>query len=60
MEVTTRTIGDHQLTDEMNTIIDAVQSGQSIKGIAYAGAGKSTLLRAIEKYHTNNIGLYIC
>ena len=60
MEVTTRTIGEHELTDEMNTIIDAVQSGQSIKGFAYAGAGKSTLLRAIEKYHTNNIGLYIC
>lgn len=55
-----RTIGEHELTFEMNNIIDAVLAGKNIKGFAYAGAGKSTLLRAIEKYYPNKKGLYIC
>ncbi|ELJ8546031.1 TPA: hypothetical protein ACGGR5_003743 [Vibrio cholerae] len=55
-----RTIGEHNLTPEMNDIIDAVQAGDNVKGFAYAGAGKSTLLRAIEKYHSRKRGLYIC
>ncbi|GAM71716.1 DNA helicase [Vibrio sp. JCM 19236] len=55
-----KTIGKHELTSEMNNLIDAVLSGQSIKAYAYAGSGKSTVLRAVEKYHTGKSGLYIC
>jgi len=54
------TVGEHKLTDEMNLVIDAVINGDNIKGEAFAGAGKSSTLRAIEKYHTNKQGLYIC
>lgn len=60
MEIKTRTIGEHDLTDEMNAIIDAVEAGDDVKGFAYAGGGKSTLLRAIEKYHKNKTGIYLC
>ncbi|NGZ66581.1 DUF87 domain-containing protein [Vibrio aestuarianus subsp. cardii] len=55
-----RTIGEYNLTPQMDDIIDAVQAGDNIKGFAFAGAGKSTLLRAIEKYHSKKKGLYIC
>ncbi|ELA9367432.1 DUF87 domain-containing protein [Vibrio parahaemolyticus] len=55
-----RTIGPHNLTPQMDDIIDAVQAGDNVKGFAYAGGGKSTLLRAIEKYQPRKKGLYIC
>ena len=55
-----RTIGEHALTSEMNVIVDRVLDDKSVKGFAFAGSGKSTLLRAIEKYHINKKGLYIC
>lgn len=54
-----RTIGEHELTNEANNLLDAITAGISVKGYAYAGAGKSTLLRAVEKYHVGN-GLYLC
>ncbi|NOI32004.1 helicase HerA domain-containing protein [Vibrio coralliilyticus] len=60
MELMVRTIGEHNLTDEMNNFIDAVEAGEDIKGRAYAGAGKSTLLRCVEKYHADKHGVYIC
>jgi hypothetical protein len=55
-----RTIGEYELTEEANNLIDAILAGLNVKGFAYAGAGKSTLLRAVEKYHTGKKGLYIC
>ncbi|WP_175422503.1 3'-5' exonuclease [Vibrio scophthalmi] len=55
-----RTIGKHNLTPEMNAIIDRVLLGHSLKGEAFSGTGKSTLLRAVEKYHVGKKGLYIC
>lgn len=60
MDIKVRTIGEHKLTDEMNAIIDAVEAGDDLKGVAYAGGGKSTLLRAIEKYHKLKLGIYLC
>lgn len=60
MECTNRTIGSHELTDEMNNIIDAIIAGENVKGFAFAGGGKSSLLRASEKYHIGKLGLYIC
>lgn len=60
MDDENRTIGGHDLTFEMNAIIDAIISGLNVKGFAYAGAGKSSLLRAVEKYHENKTGLYTC
>lgn len=60
MDITVRTIDEYNLTTEMNCIIDAVESGIDVKGFAYAGGGKSTLLRAIEKFHKNKIGIYLC
>ncbi|MFA0155685.1 UvrD-helicase domain-containing protein [Vibrio sp. 10N.261.46.A3] len=55
-----RSIGEHQLTSEMNAIVDSVLAGDSVKGFAFAGSGKSTLLRAVEKYHKDKRGLYLC
>ncbi|MFA0393459.1 DUF87 domain-containing protein [Vibrio sp. 10N.222.54.A1] len=55
-----RTIGDYELTDEANNLIDAITAGMNVKGFAFAGAGKSTLLRGVEKYHVGKKGLYIC
>lgn len=55
-----RTIGNHNLTDEMNNLMDAVEAGEDVKGDAKAGAGKSTFLRAVEKYHINKQGIYLC
>lgn len=60
MDIKVRKIGEHELTNEMNSIIDAVEAGCDVKGFAYAGGGKSTLLRAIEKYHKNKTGIYLC
>lgn len=60
IENSERTIGKHKLTGEMNDLVDAILRGEDVVGEAFAGAGKSTLLRAVEKYHTNKKGLYIC
>lgn len=60
MTTKVRTIGQHELTPEMNSVIEAILSGKSIKAYAYAGSGKSTLLRSIEKYYIDKKGLYIC
>ena len=55
-----RTVGEHSLTGEMNLFVDAVCRGENVKGEAFAGTGKSSSLRAIEKYHKNKKGLYLC
>ena len=60
LTINKRTIGDYELTEEANNLLDAIVAGLSVKGFAYAGAGKSTLLRGVEKYHTGKRGLYIC
>lgn len=60
IEVATRTIGGHNLTEEMNLLMDAIEAGEDVKGDAKAGAGKSTLLRAVEKYHVGKRGIYLC
>ncbi|WP_221073251.1 3'-5' exonuclease [Vibrio alfacsensis] len=60
MELKVRTIGEHELTDEMNALMDAIEAGEDVKGFAFAGAGKSTFLRAVEKYQTNKMGIYLC
>ena len=54
-----RKIGNHFLTDQMDSFIDEAISGNDIKAFAFAGAGKSTTLRAVEVYHQGK-GLYIC
>ncbi|WP_318433668.1 helicase HerA domain-containing protein [Photobacterium leiognathi] len=55
-----RTVSGNTLTLEMNNFIDAVLAGLNVKGEAFAGTGKSSTLRAIEKYHTDKQGCYIC
>ncbi|GMQ49708.1 helicase HerA domain-containing protein [Vibrio sp. 10N] len=60
MDSDQRTVGSYPLTPEMNNFIDAVTAGLDVKGEAFAGTGKSSTLRAVEKYHTNKHGLYIC
>lgn len=60
MEDIDRVVGSYPLTPEMNNFIDAVTAGLDVKGEAFAGTGKSSTLRAVEKYHTQKRGLYIC
>ncbi|EJS2611046.1 MULTISPECIES: helicase HerA domain-containing protein [Vibrio] len=60
MEIKVRTIGEHDLTDEMNALMDAIEAKEDVKGFAYAGSGKSTFLRAVEKYQKNKMGIYLC
>lgn len=55
-----RVVGSYPLTPEMNDFIDAVVAGLDVKGEAFAGTGKSSTLRAVEKYHVDKKGLYIC
>ncbi len=55
-----RKIDGHELTSQMNNLIDAVLADENVKGSAIAGGGKTTLLKAIPKYHDGKKGLYIC
>ena len=55
MEIKVRTIGEHDLTDEMNALMDAIEAKEDVKGFAYAGSGKSTFTYFIEFCLGNNI-----